>query len=107
MTIRVAVLGLGFGQAVHVPAFRAAGAEVVAIAGSTAERAKAVAERLRIPRAVGGWRELVDDPMIDALSIALPPAVQAEVVVAAAATGKHVFCEKPAAVTVAQAEAMV
>lgn len=106
-TLRVGVVGIGYGQAVLVPAFRAdSGCEVTAIAASTRERAARVAERLGVTTALGDWRELVADPRIDAVAVAVPPRLQPQVVIAAAEAGKHVFCEKPAALTVADARAM-
>ena len=96
--LRVGVVGIGFGQQVHVPAFRADERCVVgAICASRLDRAQAVAARLGIPKAYGGWQALVRDPEIDAVAIATPPAVQPAIVLASLARGKHVFCEKPLA----------
>jgi hypothetical protein len=106
--IRVGIVGIGYGQHVHAPAFRADGrCEVVSVAASRPDRAREVADRLGISRASGDWRELVDDPGIDALTVAVPPALQAAIVTAAAAAGKHVFCEKPVAASVDEARAML
>src|SRR5262249_48364819 len=80
---------------------------VVGICASSLQRARAVAERLDIPKAYGDWREVIADPHIDALSIALPAHLQPEIVIAAAAAGKHVFCEKPAATDLHQAQNML
>lgn len=96
--IRVGVIGIGFGQQVHVPAFRADGrCEVTAICASTSERAAVVATRLQIEKALGEWQEIIADPDIDAVSIATPPSFQAEIAIAALSQGKSVFCEKPIA----------
>ena len=89
-----------------MPAFRAAGCEVVAIAASTRERAQTVASRFGIPRASGRWQDVVDEGC-DALAIAVPPELQPEVVTYAAAAGKHVFCEKPIAADLTLAKAML
>ncbi len=98
MTLKVGIIGIGYGQAVLLPAFRLdPRCEVVAICASQAERAAKVAEKLNIPRAVGDWRELVSDPQIAALAIATQPALQTEIAQAALAQGKHLFCEKPLA----------
>jgi predicted dehydrogenase len=98
--IHVGVVGIGFGQQVHVPAFRAdSRCRVVAIAASTQDRARSVAERLGIEKAYGDWREMLHDEQIHAISIATPPAIQARIVSTALALGKAVFCEKPLAVT--------
>jgi predicted dehydrogenase len=106
--IRVGVIGIGFGQQVHVPAFRAdPRCTVAALCASSLERAARIAERLGIPKAVGAWEELVSDPGVDVVSIAVPPALQSRVACAAAQQGKHVFCEKPAAASAAEAAAML
>jgi predicted dehydrogenase len=106
--ISVGIVGIGYGQHVLAPAFAAdERCKVAAICARTADRAEAVARRLRIPRALGDWRALVADPEVDAVAIAVPPALQAPLVLAAAAAGKAVFCEKPVAATVSQARAML
>lgn len=102
--LRVGVVGVGFGQAVHVPAFRSQGScEVMAICASTADRAASVAARLAIPFATGDWRDLVRDPLIDLVSVAVPPGLQPRIVAAALEHGKHVLCEKPMATSAAEA----
>lgn len=97
--LAIGVVGIGFGSRVHVPAFRESPAkcEVVALCARRIERAEAAARELNVPRAVADWRELVADPSVDALAIAVPPIAQAEVALAAVRAGKHVFCEKPVA----------
>lgn len=96
----MAIVGIGFGQHVHVPAFRAdPRSRVAAICASTEERARKVADRLEIERAFGSWREVCACPDIDAVSISVPAALQPEIVQLAAQHGKHVFCEKPLATT--------
>ncbi len=106
-TIDVGVVGIGFGQAAHVPAFRMhPGCRVRAICATSLGRAQDVAERLEIPRAYGDWREMVSDPRIDAVSIATPPAIQTEVALRAIEAGKAVFAEKPLAATAEQAASM-
>lgn len=52
------------------------------------------------------WREVVANREVDLVDIAAPSAIHAEVAIAAAKAGKHVFCEKPLALTLADAEAM-
>src|SRR5438270_13937750 len=55
----------------------------------------------------GEWRDLVADPDIDAVDICLPTDLHEGVTAAALATGKHVLCEKPMALTAEQCEAML
>ena len=85
--LRVAVVGRRFGQDVHAPAFAAdPRCELVGVVGRD------------------GWRDLVDSADVDAVSIAVPPAAQAAIAIAAAAAGTHLFCEKPLARTLDEAE---
>jgi predicted dehydrogenase len=96
--VRIAVIGTGFGQQVHVPAFRAdKRCEVVAICASTPQSAERAAEALGISQAYGDVHEMLANAEIDAVSIAVPPAIQGPLVIEAAKAGKHVFCEKPLA----------
>jgi predicted dehydrogenase len=105
--IRLGVIGIGFGQHVHVPAFRAdPRCEVAALGASELKRAEAVAGRLGIAKACRDWCQLLADPDLDAVSIAVPPALQSEIAVAALKAGKAVFAEKPLAATVTAASRM-
>lgn len=53
------------------------------------------------------WREVVQDPEVDLVDIAAPSAIHAQISIAAAEAGKHVFCEKPLALNLEDAKAMV
>jgi predicted dehydrogenase len=53
------------------------------------------------------WQEIVADPNVDAISICLPTNFHAEVTIAALDAGKHVICEKPMALTMAECESMM
>jgi predicted dehydrogenase len=93
---------------VHVPAFQSdPRCQVVAICASTRDRARTVADRLDIAQAFGDWRAVIASPEIAAVSIAVPPALQPEIAVAAARAGKHVFCEKPLALSHVDAQTML
>src|SRR3954447_3713056 len=98
-TVRVGIVGTGFGRQVHLPAFRAhPNCEVVAVCASRLERAQDAAARHGIERAFGDWRELVAADL-EAIALAVPPAVQFEIALAAVRAGKAIFCEKPLAAT--------
>jgi predicted dehydrogenase len=81
--------------------------EVTAIASRDAPRAAAAAADLGIARHHGGYQELLDDPDIEAVYIPLPNHLHAPWTLRAAAAGKHVLCEKPLAMSSAEAQEMV
>ncbi|WML41317.1 Gfo/Idh/MocA family oxidoreductase [Neobacillus sp. OS1-2] len=82
-----------------IPAInRSENAEMVGIA-SRDEKAKAVAARLSIPKSFESYEELLRDSEIDAVYIPLPNHLHSKWVKKAAGLGKHVLCEKPAALT--------
>jgi myo-inositol 2-dehydrogenase / D-chiro-inositol 1-dehydrogenase len=62
------------------------------------------AERLSAPRTYRNPLDLIADPSVDAVAICSPAATHADLVVAAAQAGKHVFCEKPMALTLDDAD---
>jgi predicted dehydrogenase len=104
-TITIGIVGTGFGQQVHAPAFKSLpGCELGAICASRLERARQAAQTLGIPKATDDWRVLLADPDIHGLALAVPPSLQAEIALAAAQAGKHLFCEKPLALNVSQAQ---
>ena len=81
--------------------------EVVALASREGGAAAAVARELEIPRAHDSYEALLADPEVDAVYIPLPNHLHREWTIAAARAGKHVLCEKPLALTSAQAQEMV
>ncbi|WP_280154197.1 Gfo/Idh/MocA family oxidoreductase [Piscinibacter sp. XHJ-5] len=91
-----------------VEAIRAqAGHEVVAVASSNAERARSFATELGIERSCDSVAALLADPGVQAVYISTTNELHREQVLAAAQAGKHVLCEKPLALTVDDALAMV
>ncbi len=80
---------------------------VVAIGSRDEARARAMAERHGIERVHGSYEALLADAEVDAVYIPLPNHLHPEWTMAAARAGKHVLCEKPLAMTAAEAEAML
>jgi predicted dehydrogenase len=98
--VRVAVIGTGFAGGSHVEALRRVpGIEVVAVAGSSGERAQAAADRLQVPVATGDYRTLLDEAAIDAVHNCTPNDLHHEITAAALDAGKHVLAEKPLAMS--------
>jgi predicted dehydrogenase len=86
---------------------RAARCEVVAVGSRDGAAARRFADELGIPRAHDSYEALLADPGVDAIYIPLPNHMHREWTIAAARAGKHVLCEKPLALTSADAQAMV
>ena len=105
--IRVGIVGCNYGRLVHLPAFRLdPRCQVIALAGSDAERTAGLAREANIPLAFGNWADLVEHPDVDAVTIAAPPGLQPAIAMRALELGKPVFAEKPIAAGLADAEAM-
>ncbi len=81
--------------------------EVVAIASRTQARADAAAKQLGIPAAHGSYEALLADPNVDAIYNPLPNHGHVPWSIRAIQAGKHVLCEKPIALTSAEAGALI
>ncbi|MFI5911000.1 Gfo/Idh/MocA family protein [Dactylosporangium sp. NPDC051541] len=103
---RAIVCGTGFGLRVHVPALRAAGFEVAALVGTDLERTTRRAARLGVPASFDSLRAALDVTEADVVTIATPPDTHAELAALAIAAGRNVICEKPLALTAAEAETL-
>ena len=107
--VRWGIIGPGMiARGAIMPAFEALdNAVVIATASRDRQRAQAFATEFQIPRAYAGYDLLIDDPDVEAVYIALPNHQHAEWAIRAMQAGKHVLCEKPLALTAAEAETMV
>ncbi|HEY0949820.1 Gfo/Idh/MocA family oxidoreductase [Nocardioides sp.] len=83
------------------------GARLAAVGSRRAESATAFAEEYAAPAAHGSYEELVSDPAVDVVYIATPHALHLDNARLAFEAGKHVLCEKPLTLDVADAEEMV
>ena len=75
-----------------------------AVASRTIDRAREYAAEWGIPRAMGSYESLLEDPAIDAVYISVPNSLHPEWTVRALDAGKHVLCEKPLALSVAEVD---
>ena len=107
MTVKVAIIGTGWGTRIQVPAFRHVGVEVVGLWARSEEKAKQIANEYSIPFATSDYKALLARQEIDLVSVVTPPYTHAEISIAALEAGKHVLCEKPTAMNKGEAEKML
>lgn len=105
-TIRLGLIGAGrmgsfhgLTAARHIP-----GASLTAIADPSHAHATRLAAELGVQKVYSDPQQLLDDPDIDGVLIAAPARSHAELVIKAARAGKSVFCEKPMAITLEEAD---
>lgn len=100
---KLAIIGAGGMAAYHINGFRAGGAEVVAIADVNAEAAAKTAAQYGIGKSFGDVAEMFAAmPELDGVSIIVPNKFHAPLALQAMQAGKHVFCEKPPAISAAE-----
>src|ERR687898_3663703 len=103
--VRVALIGPGkFAGRVLVPALERAGARLELVCGGSGPSAEAAQRTLGFSRIGDSEAAAIDDPDIDAVVIATRHASHAELTARALEAGKHVFCEKPLALTLDELE---
>lgn len=108
MTVRWGLIGAStIASEWVINAIRATGGEVVSVMSSSAERGATYAEENRIPRSVTTLDALVNDTEIDAVYISTTNELHRDQAIAAIKAGKHVLCEKPLALSLEDARAMV
>jgi len=97
----------GIVDGAHLPAYKKAGLEVVAIFDTDNAKAQDVAMRHGIPTVYKTLGELLSDANVEIVDIAVPADAQPEIFAQVAAAKKHILAQKPFATTVALGEAMV
>lgn len=104
--LRLAIVGCGNISRLNAPGYlQHPRCEVVALCDALPERAKLRAAEWGIsPRLYSDLAQVLDDPGVDAVELLTPTWMHADQIVAALAAGKHVSCQKPLAVTVAEAD---
>jgi predicted dehydrogenase len=107
-TLRVGVIGVGWAGQQHLDAYDALpDVEIAAIAGLEEPVRTDLAARYGVERHVARWEDMLDEPGLDAVSIAVPTFLHAPIALAAFERGLHVLSEKPIARSVGEATAMV
>lgn len=112
--IGVGLVGTGYMGKCHALAWNAVAPvfgdvprpRLVHLAEANLPLAEKRAAEFGFEKATGDWRDLIDDPEIDVVSITTPNKFHAPMAIAALEAGKHVWCEKPMAPSLAEAEAM-
>jgi UDP-N-acetylglucosamine 3-dehydrogenase len=108
--MRLALLGSGEMGSTHANAYarfrKEEGLEIAGVVSRKSSKARHLAKQLRCPWSTNPKRVLRDDS-IDAVDVTVPSGMHRTFVVEALANGKHVFCETPMALTLADADAMI
>jgi predicted dehydrogenase len=114
--IRIGLIGTGGMGKAHATAFKniplvfgnEPGRPILEIvADINAKALEKWAGEFGVPRWTINWREIVEDPRVDIVDVTTPNALHAEMVIAAAQAGKHIYCEKPLATTSTDAARIV
>jgi LDH2 family malate/lactate/ureidoglycolate dehydrogenase len=111
----IGLIGTGYMGKCHALAWNAVAAvfgdverpRLAVLAEASQELAERKARELGFARATGDWHSLVTDPAVDVVSITTPNAFHPEMAIAALEAGKHVWCEKPMATRLPDAERML
>lgn len=101
--LRAAVIGVGFIGTVHARAIRVAGGDLWGVGASSRESGRAAAGRLGAEHVYTSPDEVAADDEVDVVHVCTPNALHREFAVAALNAGKHVICEKPLGIDLAQA----
>jgi myo-inositol 2-dehydrogenase/D-chiro-inositol 1-dehydrogenase len=107
--VGVGILGSQFVAEIHADSYRryVLDAEVLAVASPTPGHAEQFARRHGIPHAFTDYRRLLELPEVDLVDLCLPNNVHCQATIDAANAGKHVICEKPLCMNLAEADRMI
>ena len=103
--IRVGIIGGGWPGKAHARGYLASGGfRLMAVADLIPSRRRDLMNEFKMPREYATWEETVADKELDAVSVCLPTHLHAAATVAALRAGKHVVCERPPALSAAEAK---
>ncbi len=101
------IVGTGFGVFTHLRALQKAGFEVRSLVGRDRAKAEQRAKLFGVPAVHTSLADALKDPAVQVVTIATPPTTHHRFVLEAAAAGRHILCEKPFALDLAQAREML
>jgi predicted dehydrogenase len=105
--IRIGLIGTGFARSAQAPAFKLCeGAELVAVCSGHYANAVRTAQEYGIKHTCESYEELLAIDEVSLVVVSTPPSLHHPITLAALEAGKHVICEKPMAMNVAQAKEM-
>ena len=108
VTVRIGIIGSRFVANLHALAVRQVpGAELIAAASPNAEHAWAFHRQYEIPHVFQDYKDMLDSGFVDAVTVACPNDLHCEVTMAAAKASKHVFVDKPLALSLAECDRMI
>jgi myo-inositol 2-dehydrogenase/D-chiro-inositol 1-dehydrogenase len=106
--VRVGLVGSQFISTIHAESLhRCAGAELYAVASPTPGNAQKFAQKWQIPHYFTDYRRMLEQRELDMVVIGAPNQLHCPIAVDAAAAGKHVVCEKPLCMNLAEADRMI
>lgn len=107
MSVKAAIIGLGWGVSVQLPLMRKVGFSVEALCGRNLEKTSRIAAEHNIPKAYIDIDELLQQKDIELVYIGSPPKTHRDFTLKALEAGKHVICEKPMALSVEETQLML
>jgi myo-inositol 2-dehydrogenase/D-chiro-inositol 1-dehydrogenase len=107
--VRIGIVGVGRAtRTIHLPALRRVRTvQVAALADVNQQALFSALKQFGIPRGVADYRELLDDPSIEAIAICVPAQLHVEIALNALNAGKHLFIEKPLALTLSECDQLI
>lgn len=105
----ICLIGCGRAGMIHARNYKnkVENARMVACVDAVEAAAKAAAEEMGITKYYTDYHEILNDPEVDAVVVVAPTDLHKQIVIDCAAAGKHIFCEKPMAMTVEECDEMI
>ncbi len=106
--VGIGIIGTGFARRVQIPAFKCVqGAWIASVSSASLDNAQSAADEFGIGHFSSDWRQTILHPEVDLVCITTTPQLHREMTLFAIEHGKHILCEKPMAMDLAEAEEML